>query len=166
LVYVGLTLIWIGLSIRWRKELLNIQNCIAAVIMLGALEAFLWYVFYNNWNSQGVRGKSVFLLATLLTVVKSTFSYMLVLVASLGWGVTRPFLDRPVVLKIQVLSFFLHRAWFHPGDRPVLQSQPFTFAVICALVLVASLVARWGNLLLGLFCVVEPQENIERTWPD
>jgi len=106
LVYVGLALIWMGLSIKWRKELFNIQNCIAAVIILGALEAFLWYVFYTNWNRQGVRGKSVLILATLLTVVKSTFSYMLVLVASLGWGITRPFLDCPLVLKIQVLSFF------------------------------------------------------------
>merc|ERR1719189_2399066 len=63
-------------------------------------------MFYSDWNSHGVRGKIVFVLATLLTVVKSTFSYMLVLVASLGWGVTRPFLDRPVMLKIQLLCFF------------------------------------------------------------
>jgi len=31
---------------------------------------------------------------------------MLVLVASLGWGVTRPFLDHQVIMKIQALSFF------------------------------------------------------------
>ncbi|CAK0879963.1 unnamed protein product, partial [Prorocentrum cordatum] len=51
----------------------------------------------------GVRPKWIFIFAILFTVVKSTFSYMLVLVASLGWGVTRPFLDHQVILKLQVL---------------------------------------------------------------
>jgi len=102
--YVVLALIWLVLSLRWWKELFNIQNCIAAVIFFGLVEAFLWYVFFNDWNNTGVRGK-VFILALLFTVVKSTFSYMLVLVASLGWGVTRPYLDGQVVMRIQLLTF-------------------------------------------------------------
>lgn len=52
-------------------------------------------------NKTGTRGKFLFVLSILLTVVKSTFSYLLVLVASLGWGVTRPYLDAQVILKIQ-----------------------------------------------------------------
>lgn len=106
LVYVGLAVIWMGLSVRWWKELFNIQNCIAFVIAFGLLEAFLWYIFYNDWNHTGVRGKFFFVAAILLTVLKTTFSYILVLVASLGWGVTRPYLDQQVILRIQVLCFF------------------------------------------------------------
>merc|ERR1712048_116044 len=83
-----------GLSLRWWKELFNIQNCIAVVI------------FFNDWNATGVRGKFLFILAILFTVVKSTFTWVLVLVASIGWGVTRPYLDHQVILKIQVLCFF------------------------------------------------------------
>mmetsp|Transcript_32360 Transcript_32360/g.68962 ORF Transcript_32360/g.68962 Transcript_32360/m.68962 type:complete len:522 (+) Transcript_32360:73-1638(+) len=106
LVYVGLAVIWLLLSIRWWKELFNIQNCIAGVIFLGLLESFLWFIFFQDWNHTGLRGKFLFMLSILLTVVKSTLSYMLVLVASLGWGVTRPFLDSQVILKIQILCFF------------------------------------------------------------
>jgi len=102
-VYVGLALAWLMLSLRWWKELFNIQTCIAAVIFFGLLEAFLWYLHFNDWNTSGTRGTVLFILAILFTVVKSTFSYMLVLVASLGWGVTRPFLEKHVVVKIQVL---------------------------------------------------------------
>merc|ERR1719326_137550 len=93
------------LSLRWWKELFNIQNCITAVIFFGLVEAFLWYIFFNDWNSTGVRGKMLFILSILSSVVKSIFSYMLVLVAALGWGVTRPYLDRQVVLKIQAVCF-------------------------------------------------------------
>jgi len=104
-IYVGLALAWMVLSIRWWRELFAIQNCIAVVIFLGLLECILWFTFFNDWNQSGVRGKFLFVFAILLTVVKSTFSYMLVLVASLGWGITRPYLDIQVLLKIQVLSF-------------------------------------------------------------
>jgi len=82
------------------------HNCIAAVIFLSLLECLLWLVFYNDWNGSGYRGKFLFVLSILATVIKTTFSYMLVLVASLGWGVTRPYLDSQVITKIQVISFF------------------------------------------------------------
>merc|ERR1719191_1268276 len=103
--YMGLAGIWMLLSLRWWRELFNIQNCIAVVIFFGLLEAFLWFIYYNDWNTAGVRGKFLFVLGVLASVVKSIFSYMLVLVASLGWGVTRPYLDKTVTLKIQAVCF-------------------------------------------------------------
>jgi len=105
IIYVILAVIWMGLSFRWWRELFMIQNCIAVVIFFGLVECFVWFLFFNEWNASGIRGKFLFVLAILFTVIKSTFSYMLVLVASLGWGVTRPYLDTQVILKIQVLSF-------------------------------------------------------------
>eukprot|EP00747_Dinoflagellata_sp_TGD_P030829 gnl/TRDRNA2_/TRDRNA2_134894_c1_seq1.p1 gnl/TRDRNA2_/TRDRNA2_134894_c1~~gnl/TRDRNA2_/TRDRNA2_134894_c1_seq1.p1 ORF type:complete len:532 (+),score=102.35 gnl/TRDRNA2_/TRDRNA2_134894_c1_seq1:53-1597(+) len=104
LIYGIMAVVWMLLTVRWWTETFNIQNCIAVVIFLGLVEAFLWYIFYNDWNSTGMRGKFLFVMAILSSVVKSIFSYMLVLVASLGWGVTRPFLDRQVILKIQAVS--------------------------------------------------------------
>jgi len=104
LCYAVLALIWMGLSLRMWREIFHIQNCIAGVIALGLVEAFLWWLFFNDWNASGNRSKVFFVLAILATVVKSIFSYMLVLVASLGWGVTRPYLDQRTILKIQAIS--------------------------------------------------------------
>lgn len=103
--YTLLALLWLVLSLRWWKDLFNIQSCIGAVILFGLIEAFTWYVFFSDWNASGVRGKFIFILATMATVLKSTFSYMLVLVASLGWGVTRPYLTGDIIKKLQVFSF-------------------------------------------------------------
>lgn len=105
LVYIFLTLVWLALSLRWWKEMFNIQNCITAVLFFGLIESALWYIFFNNWNSVGVRHQVLFISSILASVIKNIFSYMLVLVASLGWGVTRPYLDRHVILKIQALCF-------------------------------------------------------------
>lgn len=60
-------------------------------------------MWFNDWNHGGVRSKTLSTLAIFFTVMKAAFSYMLVLVASLGWGVTRPFLDPQVITKIQAL---------------------------------------------------------------
>eukprot|EP00438_Fugacium_kawagutii_P024241 Skav223102 [mRNA] locus=scaffold419:614755:623350:+ [translate_table: standard] len=106
IVYIAMAMVWMCLSLRYWRELFHIQYCITAVIFLGLVEAFLQWRFFMDWNETGVRGRFVFVLAILATVVKSIFSYMLVLVASLGWGVTRPYLDQPTILKVQALSGF------------------------------------------------------------
>jgi len=105
-IYTGCAVAWGCLSLRWWKELSNIQNCISAVIFLGLLECFLWYIYFDDWNQNGQRGQFLFVVAILASVTKSIFSYMLVLVASLGWGVTRPYLDRTTITRIQALSCF------------------------------------------------------------
>uniref|UniRef100_A0A7S0A837 GOST seven transmembrane domain-containing protein n=1 Tax=Pyrodinium bahamense TaxID=73915 RepID=A0A7S0A837_9DINO len=105
LIYAGMAAVWMALSFRWWRELFHIQYCIAAVILLGLVEAFLWWTFFNDWNNSGTRGTFLLIMAILVSVVKFVVSSMLVLVASLGWGVTRPYLDHRTIMKVQLLSF-------------------------------------------------------------
>merc|ERR1719281_2023690 len=97
-------LLWMVLTVRWWKDMISIQYCIAAVMFLGLVESFLWWIFFSEWNSSGERGKVTFVLAIISGVMKSAFSYMLVLVASLGWGVTKPFLDDGIRTRIKIVS--------------------------------------------------------------
>eukprot|EP00930_Biecheleria_cincta_P082835 TRINITY_DN72487_c0_g1_i1.p1 TRINITY_DN72487_c0_g1~~TRINITY_DN72487_c0_g1_i1.p1 ORF type:complete len:508 (+),score=83.71 TRINITY_DN72487_c0_g1_i1:122-1645(+) len=106
MVYTCMAMVWMCMSLRYWRELFHLQYCIAAVIFLGLMEAFLQWIFFMDWNDSGVRGRFIFILAILSSVVKSIFSYMLVLVASLGWGVTRPYLDQQTIFKVQALTFF------------------------------------------------------------
>lgn len=103
-VYGLLALVWMAASIRWWKESFTIQNCISVVIFFGLVEAFMGWFFYHDWNINGVRNNVLFTFLTLFAVLKSTFSYTLVLVASLGWGVTRPYLDQQTTVRILALS--------------------------------------------------------------
>jgi hypothetical protein len=105
LIYMVLAVIWMVLSLRWWKEVFSLQHCIAGVILLGLVESFVWYVFFTDWNASGTRGNVVFVIAILASVAKSIFSYLLVLVASLGWGVTRPYLDQGTTLRIKATCF-------------------------------------------------------------
>lgn len=104
LVYVTMALVWMGLSLKWWRQLFHIQYCIALVILLGLLEAFLFWIYYNDWNVSGSRSSFLFVIALFASVIKTIFSYMLVLVAALGWGVTRPYLDQRTILKLQAVA--------------------------------------------------------------
>lgn len=105
LVYLGLGACWTLLSLRWWKELFNIQNCIGVVILFGLLDAFMQFVYYRTWNGEGSRSRVLFVVCVVISVSKSVFSYMLVLVASLGWGVTKLELEKSTIMKISCICF-------------------------------------------------------------
>ena len=87
-VYFGLSVVWVGISLRWHRELLTIQKCIGVVTVVSFVETILCHWFYIDWNSVGRRDHLLFGLATFVGVSKDCFSYLLVLVAALGWGVS------------------------------------------------------------------------------
>jgi len=105
LAYIGLTACWLIATLRHRNDVFALQHCIGAILLLGLLEAILSWVFYKNWNAAGHRGRYLFTLSVIASVSKSMLSYMLVLVASHGWGVTRPYLDPETTKTIKMLSF-------------------------------------------------------------
>lgn len=104
IAYVGISILWAGLLMRRCSDVFHIQWYIGAVILLGLIEAFLWWMFYNHWNTVGSRSTMFFCFALLMTVIKTISSYMLILVASLGWGITRPFLDRSTIKQIVIFT--------------------------------------------------------------
>jgi hypothetical protein len=135
-VYLVFAIIWGVLSYRWWKEVFAIQNCIAGVIVLGAVEAFIWYIFFWDWNSSGSRRNVLFVFAILTSVAKSIFSYMLVLVAALGWGITRPYLDKDIMLRIKavvVLYIVLGVAREAVLSFMHSHSLPLSFVLLCLL---------------------------------
>jgi len=105
-IYSLVLTMWFILCIRHWGQVIHIHHCLSAVVVLGFLESFMWYTFYSHWNSTGTRNMFLMFLSISLTVLKNILSYMLVLVASLGWGLTRPSLDVATSTKIQVIVFF------------------------------------------------------------
>ena len=59
-LYTVLAFVWLGLSVKWWREALSLHACIAGVIFLGLMECFFFFVFFSDWNSDGVTCKSPF----------------------------------------------------------------------------------------------------------
>lgn len=90
LAYLILGLFWFLQYVRFGNDILQLQNCITAVISLGMLEMTLWYFEYANFNATGRRPMSITTWAITFMAIKKTVSRLLLLVVSMGYGVVRP----------------------------------------------------------------------------
>ncbi|CAK9097518.1 Transmembrane protein 87A [Durusdinium trenchii] len=129
-------LLWALLCVRWWKVLFNIHLIIGALALLSILESIGWFIHLFTWNESGVDNKAIFFIAIFLSVSRSTLSYMLVLSACLGWGVTKPVLDggticRMVSLSLVYIALNVVREVVL-ADRHQ-QTVPVAFVILCLL---------------------------------
>eukprot|EP00927_Polykrikos_kofoidii_P039954 TRINITY_DN34236_c0_g1_i1.p1 TRINITY_DN34236_c0_g1~~TRINITY_DN34236_c0_g1_i1.p1 ORF type:complete len:482 (-),score=48.14 TRINITY_DN34236_c0_g1_i1:76-1521(-) len=104
-VYMTLGVIWINRIWLCWYDAVCIHWCIAAVIGLGAAESLVWYVTLRDWNHRGYRSHALFGFAICTSVMKTSFSFALAIATSLGWGVTKPFLEIVNLRLLQALTF-------------------------------------------------------------
>lgn len=102
--YATLGVIWATLSIVWWRDLFSIQRSIACTIGLGGLESVLFYNVFSQWNIAGARPHALMAIATCVSVMKVVFSYVILWVASSGWGITRASLERGTITQIVAVT--------------------------------------------------------------
>uniref|UniRef100_A0A3Q1BYR6 GOST seven transmembrane domain-containing protein n=1 Tax=Amphiprion ocellaris TaxID=80972 RepID=A0A3Q1BYR6_AMPOC len=90
IVYVLLAVLWLVLSACYWRDLLRIQFWIGGVIFLGMIEKAVYYAEFQSirYDGQSVQGAVVF--AEVLSAVKRTLARVLVIIASLGYGIVKP----------------------------------------------------------------------------
>ncbi|KAF9599847.1 hypothetical protein IFM89_001793 [Coptis chinensis] len=90
LAYLVLSVIWFSQYVRFRKDILQIQNCVALVIALGLFEMTLWWFEYSRFNIMGTRPVGITTWVVTVGAVRKTVSRLLILSVSMGYGVVRP----------------------------------------------------------------------------
>ncbi|CAL8111259.1 unnamed protein product [Orchesella dallaii] len=90
ILYVIYGIAWLTLSFCQWRDLLRIQFWIAAVILLGMVEMAVFYAEYQSINSTGVSVTGAVLVAEVISCAKRTLARMLVVIVSIGFGVTKP----------------------------------------------------------------------------
>lgn len=101
--YILLLLIWGCLALFHRSHLIHIHMAIAIVLGFCLLESLIWFGFYRHWNNVPKRSTLFLGTSIVITVVKNILAFMLVLVASLGWGITKPILPTTTKRKILLI---------------------------------------------------------------
>lgn len=99
--HLGLGFLWaIACVTNWRY-VLELHNCITAVVGMAMTEMAAWYFDYSSFNATGYRSEFVTLVAVLLGSLRATLSRTLVLMVSMGYGVVRPTLGG---ISVKVVS--------------------------------------------------------------
>lgn len=104
LFYMSLALVWTVFSILYWDSLLRIQFWIMAVILLGLLEKACFYFEYHQANEYGSASLKLALIAEIVSCVKRTLSRILVLIVSMGFGITKSRLGDEANVRITVIS--------------------------------------------------------------
>lgn len=89
-VYVLLSVLWLVLSACYWRDLLRIQFWIGGVIFLGMLEKAVYYAEFQSIRYDGLSVHGALVFAEVLSAVKRTLARVLVIIASLGYGIVKP----------------------------------------------------------------------------
>lgn len=88
--FMVFTVGWLALNVYYWNEVHAVQHYISFVIMLSTLEMVVWYIDYLNFNTVGERHVPIVVTAMISSVFRRTFSRMLLIAVSLGFGTVRP----------------------------------------------------------------------------
>ncbi|KAF5904379.1 transmembrane protein 87A-like isoform X2, partial [Clarias magur] len=109
IIYVLLGVLWLALSACYWRDLLRIQFWIGGVIFLGMLEKAVYYAEFQSIRYDGLSVQGAVVFAEVLSAVKRTLARVLVIIASLGYGIVKPrlgaLLHRVVGVGLLYLSF-------------------------------------------------------------
>lgn len=101
--YVLLIIVFGIRAIRHRTQLIHIHLAIGVVLLMCLVDALMWFSFVKHRNLYPRQNNFFFSLAIITTVVRNIFAFMLVLVASLGWGITKAQLSTSTKRKIYLI---------------------------------------------------------------
>uniref|UniRef100_A0A8C5DVL1 Transmembrane protein 87A-like n=1 Tax=Gouania willdenowi TaxID=441366 RepID=A0A8C5DVL1_GOUWI len=90
IVYVLMAVLWLLLSSCYWRDLLRIQFWIGGVIFLGMLEKAVYYAEFQRIQYDGMSVQGAVVFGELLSAVKRTLARVLVIIASLGYGIVKP----------------------------------------------------------------------------
>ncbi|KAF7700083.1 hypothetical protein HF521_003041 [Silurus meridionalis] len=109
IIYVVLGVLWLALSACYWRDLLRIQFWIGGVIFLGMLEKAVYYAEFQSIRYDGFSVQGAVVFAEVLSAVKRTLARVLVIIASLGYGIVKPrlgaLLHRVVGVGLLYLGF-------------------------------------------------------------
>ncbi|KAF4086127.1 hypothetical protein AMELA_G00102730 [Ameiurus melas] len=150
IIYVLLGVLWLALSACYWRDLLRIQFWIGGVIFLGMLEKAVYYAEFQSirYDGRSVQGAVVF--AEVLSAVKRTLARVLVIIASLGYGIVKPrlgaLLHRVVGVGLLYLGFSVVE-----GVLRVNSEQGSSSRLLCDIVLAVtdSCIVWWISFVLA-----------------
>ncbi|KAK4998764.1 Membrane protein ptm1 [Elasticomyces elasticus] len=104
--YGGLTITYAVIGIFWgflyflnRHDILPVQNYITAIVVFLVVEMLMTWAFYDFQNRHGLNAgaKALLVIVSVLSAGRNSFSFFLLLIVCMGYGVVKPSLGKTMV---------------------------------------------------------------------
>ncbi|KAF2688324.1 hypothetical protein K458DRAFT_292697 [Lentithecium fluviatile CBS 122367] len=105
--YGGITIAYFVVSIFWgflyfqhRHDILAVQNYITAILVFLVLEMLMTWGFYDYQNRHGnnLGAKVLMIVVAVLNAFRNSFSFFLLLIVCMGYGVVKPTLGKTMTV--------------------------------------------------------------------
>ncbi|KAH6680792.1 integral membrane protein-like protein [Halenospora varia] len=104
--YGGITIVYAVIGVFWgflyaqhRQDILPVQNYITAIIIFLIVEMLMTWGFYDylNRNGSNIGSKALMVIVAILNAGRNSFSFFLLLIVCMGYGVVKPSLGKTMV---------------------------------------------------------------------
>lgn len=99
ILYAVVVVFWSFLYYQHRSDILPVQNYITAILIFLVIEMLMTWGFYDFMNRKGsnVGSKVLLVVVAVLNAFRNSFSFFLLLIVCMGYGVVKPTLGRTMI---------------------------------------------------------------------
>ncbi|KAE8444865.1 hypothetical protein EG329_014113 [Mollisiaceae sp. DMI_Dod_QoI] len=99
IVYAVIGAFWAFLYVQHRHDILPVQNYITAIIIFLIVEMLMTWGFYDylNRNGSNLGAKVLMIVVAILNAGRNSFSFFLLLIVCMGYGVVKPSLGKTMI---------------------------------------------------------------------
>ncbi|GAB1320779.1 Membrane protein ptm1 [Madurella fahalii] len=99
IAYALLLVFWAFLYFQYRSDILPVQNYITAILIVLLIEMLMTWGYYNYLNRNGstIGSKVLLVVVAVLNAARNSFSFFLLLIVCMGYGVVKPTLGRTMI---------------------------------------------------------------------
>ncbi|KAH0562693.1 hypothetical protein GP486_002636 [Trichoglossum hirsutum] len=100
ITYAVIGAFWAFLYVQHRQDILPVQNYITAIIVFLIVEMLMTWGFYDYQNRHGSNAlaKVLMVIVSILNAGRNSFSFFLLLIVCMGYGVVKPSLGKTMLM--------------------------------------------------------------------
>lgn len=173
--YGGLTITYAVIAIFWgflyvqnRHDILPVQNYITAIIVFLIVEELMTWGFYQYSNTHGSNAlaKIMLIIVSVLNAGRNSFSFFLLLIVCMGYGVVKPSLGKTMVyVRILAIVHFVFGVIYAVASLSITPDNAGPIVLLVILPLAATLTAFYvwtlNSLNLTMKDLLERKQSVK-----
>ncbi|KAI0480525.1 lung seven transmembrane receptor-domain-containing protein [Xylariaceae sp. FL0804] len=144
ILYAVVVVFWAFLYYQHRYDILPVQNYITAILVFLVVEMLMTWGFYDylNRNGSNIGAKVLLVVVAVLNAFRNSFSFFLLLIVCMGYGVVKPSLGKTMVwVRWLAIAHFIFGLVYAITSLLISPDSAGPFVLLIVLPLAATLTA-------------------------
>ncbi|CAI4217979.1 unnamed protein product [Parascedosporium putredinis] len=166
ILYALVSAFWAFLYFQHRHDILAVQNYITAILVFLVVEMLMTWGFYEYMNNNGsnLGSKVLLVVVAVLNAARNSFSFFLLLIVCMGYGVVKPTLGKTMIyVRWLAVAHFVFGIVYAITSLYIAPDTAGPFVLLVVLPLAATLTAFYvwtlNSLKFTLKDLLERKQN-------